>query len=316
MRPSEASSHQCGRADTGAGEPRDKSRVPQAPSVQVPSTLPEGRNRVPRVRVALPARAHARGANAHTAVHDGDVIPRLVVALGNVVLVAGTVPSRKFLVVDGLNPLREEPREHEALVREGLCVANGGDAFALPVCGEIVDNDPFHHRVVRVVAVQQPEAVDILALVRMLARKEELPAPELRVVHALDGRDVRLEGGDHPLALLAETDAEGTVRFLTLGPRRSRFGEFLEHLFRDAPVAGHVLRAECHDLVVDALLEGVGIQQRFRILQHFRHEGVVAHELLKNALGGSTAETEETREKLTSLIDVDHGRVLLQTTCD
>lgn len=298
--------------DTGAGEPRDESRDSPAPSVQVPSALLEGRNRVDRARVAPPVRAHVRVPGVGTALHDGDAVPRLVAILGHVILVTSTVPGWEFLVVDSLHALREQPGEHETLICKRLLATDRSDAVALAVRREVVDDDPLDRGVMRVVAVQETKAIDLLVLIRMFAREEQLPAPELRVVHPFDGRDVLLEGVDDAVAFLAEADAERAIRLLARGPRRCSVRELLEFLFRDAPVSINVLRAKCADLLVNGLLERVGVHPRFRELQHIRHELVVAHELREDALGRTATQTKETREKLTSLIDIDHGRVPLK----
>lgn len=99
------------------------------------------------------------------AVHDHHALPLLAVVLGDVGLVASAVPGAVLVVVDGIHTLREQPREHQAFVREGLSIAHRRDVLPLAVGREVVDDDPLDNGVVRLIAVQEPQPLHVLAII-------------------------------------------------------------------------------------------------------------------------------------------------------
>ncbi|MCG3769898.1 MAG: hypothetical protein JW384_01029 [Nitrosomonadaceae bacterium] len=282
------------------GWPRDKSQGLRAPSVQVPSVTTRGEERSSPGGRAPPTGAQADPAGIGVAVHDHHAPPLRVAVLGDVDFVTGAVVSAVLVVVDGVHPLREQPREHQAFVREGLGIAHRRDVLPLAVGREVVDDDPLDDRVVRLVAVEEPEALHVLAAVRHRLGVQQLPAPVLGV-GALHRFPVTLEGEVHALRALAPTDAEATERVLALGPDGGGIGEPGEHVFGDTPVAGLVLSAKGGELLVHRLLEGVGVGLLVRGLHHELHQLVVAEELEEE--GHGAAEAEETAEELIGLTE-------------
>ncbi len=221
--------------------------------------------------IAAPVGVQERRAIVQVAVHDHHALPRLVVALGGVDLVAGTEPGAPLPVVDDLDALGVEPGEHEPLVGKRLLATHGRDGVALAVSRQVGDDDPLDHRLVRVIAVQKPQALHVFALVGVRSGQEQLPTPELGV-NALDCLGVCLEGLDHTVTTLAEADAEAAVGVTALGPLGSGLGEAGEHLIRDTPVAELVLPAQGSELLVDRLLEGVLVCELTLLVDELDHQ--------------------------------------------
>jgi len=266
--------------------------------------LPKERHRVARVVIVPPVGIQARGAIVQVAAHAGHVLPRPVAALGDIGLVAGTEPRRQLVVVNGLHPLGVEPRQNEAFVREGLGATHRRDIRPLAVDVE-VDRHPLDGRVVGVVAVEEPQALDRLVLIGVLAGEQELPTPELGV-DALDGISVSLEGQRHTVVTFAEADAERAVGVLALGPRGGGLCESVEDLLGDAPVARLVLHAEGSNLLLDGLLEGVGVELRVERLDPPRHQLVITEELQNRR--ERTPKAEETSDQFGGLIQIEIHR--------
>ena len=296
------------RMRRGASRRRAKGQVPRPTERQAFKCrvlLPEERHRIARVVAAPPVGIQVRGAIAQVAVHARHVLPRLLVVLGDVELIAGAVPRRPLVVVDGLDTLGEQPSQHETFVREGLGAAHQRDVRPLAVGREVVDHDPLDDRVVALVAVEEPQALHILSVVRGLGGEQEIPTPELGV-DALDGSRVALEGECHTVISLAEADAERAVGILALGPRGGGLRETFEHVLADAPVARDVLNAEGSDLLLHGLLERVGVELRVERLDPPRHQIVVAEELQNRR--ERTPEAEEASDQFGCLIQIEIHR--------
>ncbi len=162
------------------------------------------------------------------------MLPRHVAALGDVELVAAAVPGAPLLVFDGLDPLGEEPSEHNPLVRERAWTTDVRDTRPRAV-GLQVDDDPLNHRLVGDVAGEQAEPLDVLTLEQLLAGEQELPAPVLGV-HTLEARGVRLKRLLDAGVSLPETDSEGEVAVAPDRPGRSRGEQADEDVLRDLPL--------------------------------------------------------------------------------
>ncbi len=183
-------------------------------------------------------------------------------------LVAGSEGGRILVVVDGRSVVREEPGEDQKLVRERLRSPHGGDALALAV-GLEVKRDPLDHRLVGVVAHEEPEVV--------LVRTQELPAPEPAVAEdLLDPLRVSLEGLGHSLVPLAETDAGRAERQAALRPLRGGLAELVVDLVAEAPVLLLVGPEEELELVLERLLEDILVGHATLVVDEGRHEGCVA----------------------------------------
>lgn len=147
-----------------------KGQVPRPPSAKRSSceryTLLEGRNGVAGVGAAPPVGAQVDPAGIGAAAHDHHAPPLLVAVLGDVDFVTGAVVGVVLVVVDGVDPLREQPREHQAFVREGLGIAHRSNVLPLAVCRQVADDDPLDDGVVRIVSVEEPEALHVFAAVR------------------------------------------------------------------------------------------------------------------------------------------------------
>lgn len=169
--------------------------------------LPEDGDRIVRVAAAAPVRAQPDLGIVAIPVHARHVLPRPVVAPGDVELVTPGEEARVRLVVDVADVIREHPREDEELVGQRLRATDRRDAVALAVRVE-VDDDPLDRRLVRVVADEEAEALHGLLDEGVLAREQVVPTPELLVEDHPDPLDVRLEGLRDALVSLAEADAE------------------------------------------------------------------------------------------------------------
>ena len=218
-------------------------------------TLPEDGDRVPRIAIAAPARAQPGLARVEIAAHTRHALPRLAVALGDVELIAGTEPGAPLLVVDGLDPLGEEPADHDPLIRDGRRTAHGRDIRTGAV-GLQVDDDPLDRRLVRGVAGEQTEPLDILLVEGLLARQQILPPPVL-LVHALEARGVGFERALDTEVSLPETDPEREVGVAADRPGRSRGEQTDEDVLRDPPLLLGVRASQLGDELCGGPLERI-----------------------------------------------------------
>ncbi len=223
----------------------------------------------------MPAGAQAHLAGVGIAVHVRHELPRLVAALGNVELVASEEVRRGLVVVDGLRVLPEEPGERESLVRERLRPPHRRDALALPV-GVEAERHPLNHGLVSGIAREEPEAFHVLALVRVRAGEQQLPAPELRIEGLLDPCRMRLEGLRHTLVALSEADAERAEDEPSLGPLRRRLREPLEDRVLDLSALLLGSLAEPLERLVDRELEGVLVCELHLLMEELGDECRVA----------------------------------------
>ncbi len=154
--------------------------------------LPKNRDREAGAAVAAVVGAHAHLTVVAVEAHEHDVLPRIVVILGEVELVASGEESGELVVVDGPDHVREHPRDDKQLVGKGLHATHRHDAVTLAV-GVEVGHDPLDDRVVRVVAIQEPQALHGRALALDFARVEVLPAVEATLAEdVLDAGVMRL----------------------------------------------------------------------------------------------------------------------------
>ncbi len=93
--------------------------------------LPGVRHRAVRVVIAAPAGAQHDLTAVAVPVHGRHALPRPLVVLGDVRLVAGAEPGRELVVVDRPDSLVVKPGEDEALVGEREIVPNRFDALPL-----------------------------------------------------------------------------------------------------------------------------------------------------------------------------------------
>lgn len=235
-------------------DPKTKTPKRQASKFLALHSLDHG-DRVTGEAVAAPEGVEVRRAIVQVAGHAEHAQPRLVVELGGVQLVPAAEPGAPLLVVDGLDPFREEPAEDDADLGERVRTADVRDARPLAV-GLEVDDRPLDARLVRVISGEEPEAVDVLLAVLVVAGQEQLPAPVLRV-DMLEACGVRLKGLDHAGATLAPADVEDAVRVTTLGPLGSRRDEVGDLLLGDQPAFLLYGLAQRGDLRVERHLEGV-----------------------------------------------------------
>lgn len=212
----------------------------------------------------MPVRAQLGQAGTEVSVHARHVLPRLVVALGNVELVAGTEPRRPLLVVDGLDPLGEQPSEHDPLIRDGRGTAHGRNVRTGAV-GFEVDVDPLDRRLVGGIASEQAQAFDILALERLLARQQVLP-PRVLGVHPLEARRVSLERLLDARISRTETDSEREVRVASDRPCRNGGEQADEDVFRHPPLLLDVRPTQLSNELCggpfERVLRGIGRRSR------------------------------------------------------
>lgn len=228
-------------------------------------------------------------------VHDSHrPLPRLAVPLGVGGVVARAAPAPPRHAVGLPDAVREKPREHEPFVREGVGVADRGDALVLGLRGEVGDDDPLDDRPMRLVALAKPQ---VLRRRPTVVDDEHVPMG----VHTPHRLRMPLEGEAHTLRTLTPTDAQRAVRI----PARRPFGRAVaqpsEVVAGHAPVARHILDVQSLERLIDRLLVRVGRHRIVAVLEHVHHEVVVA-EHLEDELAG-TAEIEPTSEELVCLTE-------------
>ena len=206
--------------------------------------------------MAPPVGIQVRGAIVQVAVHAGHALPRLVVVLGDVELVATGEETGVRFVVDAPDIVREQPRKDEELVCERLRSAHCRDRLPLPV-GVEVDDDPFDRRLVGVVSDEETKAIHRLLVEGVLAREQVAPPREFLSKDGVNTLGVALESERDTLVPLAETNTEREEHETPFWQRGDGLGEIVDILNRNSPALLVVGAPQGSELNFDGELIGI-----------------------------------------------------------
>lgn len=221
------------------------------------------------------------GANSHQTlapieIHEHDKPPCSAVLLEGVDLVTSSEKLRQLVAVDGTDHVWKHPYDDKQFVGERLRVTHRRDARTLSVAVEI-SHDPLDDRVMRVVAVQESQALHRPTPVRDLARSELPPAPVATITEdALDTGAVRLKGLGDTLVPIAETDAERTIGILTLRPCGGGRRKAIEVRLSQSPLLILVCATENSELLVDGRLVRILIRNVTLLIDELKEQSCVS----------------------------------------